>query len=95
MNSTIVSIDAVDFYSSIRFKLAKKAIHHFSRDLCDEDQMKVEECLDMIKFGMSFTLLTFVDKYYEYDGDKDPNKKELTIGVLAREFQRSNTWIWI
>ena len=27
-----------------------------------------------------FTLLTFVDKYYEYDGDKDPENKALTIG---------------
>jgi hypothetical protein len=34
----------------------------------------------MIKFGMSSTLLTFVDKYYEYDGDKDSNEKGLTIG---------------
>jgi tRNA uridine 5-carbamoylmethylation protein Kti12 len=31
--STIVSIDAVDFYPSIRFKLVKKAVHYFSRNL--------------------------------------------------------------
>jgi GIY-YIG catalytic domain len=33
-----------------------------------------------VKFGMSSTLLTFIDKYYEYDGDKDPEEKGLTIG---------------
>jgi hypothetical protein len=34
----------------------------------------------MVKFGMSSTLLTFIDQYYEYDGDKDPEEKGLTIG---------------
>ena len=29
---------------------------------------------------MQSTLLTFVDKYYEYDGDRDPEEKGLTIG---------------
>jgi hypothetical protein len=42
--------------------------------------MKVEQCLDIIRFGMSSTLLSFVDKYYEYDGDKDPDEKGLAIG---------------
>jgi hypothetical protein len=79
-NSTVVSIDAVNFYPSIRFKLVKKAVYFFSKNLSEEDQMKIEECLDMIKFGMSSTLLTIVDKYYEYDGDKDPEEKGPTIG---------------
>jgi GIY-YIG catalytic domain len=79
-NSTIVSIDAVDYYPSIKFKLVKKAVHFFSENLQEDDQIKIEECLDMIKFGMSSTLLTFVDKYYEYDGDKNPEEKGLTIG---------------
>ena len=34
----------------------------------------------MIRFGMSNTLLTFVDKYYKYGGSVDPNKRGLTIG---------------
>jgi GIY-YIG catalytic domain len=79
-NSTIISIDAVDYYPSIKFKLVKKAVYFFSKDLNDEDQMKIEDCLDMIKFGMSSTLLTFVDKYFEYDGDSEPDEKGLTIG---------------
>jgi hypothetical protein len=79
-NSTIISINAVDYYPSIKFKLVKKAVYFFSKDLNDEDQMKIEDCLDMIKFGMSSTLLTFVDKYFEYDGDSEPDEKGLTIG---------------
>jgi hypothetical protein len=34
----------------------------------------------MIKFGMGNTLLTFVDKYYEYGGDLDVEDRGLTIG---------------
>jgi hypothetical protein len=34
----------------------------------------------MIAFGMGNTLLTFVDKYYEYDGESDIRDKGLTIG---------------
>jgi hypothetical protein len=34
----------------------------------------------MVKFGMTSTLLTFVDKYYEYDRNQDPEDKGLTIG---------------
>jgi hypothetical protein len=34
----------------------------------------------MIKFGMGNTLLTFVDKYYEYGGYLDVDDRGLTIG---------------
>jgi hypothetical protein len=34
----------------------------------------------MIAFGMGNTLLTFVDRYYEYDGERDIRDKGLTIG---------------
>jgi hypothetical protein len=64
---------AVVYYPSIKFKLVKKAVHFFSENLKEEDQIMNEECLDMIKFGMSST-------QYEYDGDKDPEEKGLTIG---------------
>jgi hypothetical protein len=79
-NSTIVSIDAEDFYPSIKFKLVKKAVKYFAKNLPKDDQDKIEQYLEMVKFGMSSTLLTFVDQYYEYDGDEDPENKSLTIG---------------
>jgi len=79
-NSTIVSMDAEDFYPSVRLKLVRKAVYHSSKDLPEEDQITIKHCLDLIKFGMQSTLLTFVDKYYEYDGDRDPEEKGLTIG---------------
>mgnify|MGYP001787478984 FL=1 len=79
-NSTIVSIDAENFYPSVRLKLVRKAVYYFSRNLPEEDQINIEHCLDLIKFGMQHTLITFIDKYYEYDGDKNPEEKGLTIG---------------
>ena len=36
--------------------------------------------LKMIAFGMGNTLLTFVDKYYKYDGEREIHDKGLTIG---------------
>jgi hypothetical protein len=30
----------------------------------------VNECLELIQFGMENTLLTFQDQYYIYDGDQ-------------------------
>jgi hypothetical protein len=60
--------------------LVKKAVKYFAKILSTEDQNKIENCLEMIKFGMSSTLLVFRDKYYEYDGNEDPDDKGLTIG---------------
>ena len=34
----------------------------------------------MIKFGMGNTLITFIDKYYEYGGAESINERGLTIG---------------
>jgi len=79
-NSTTASTDAEDFYPSARLKPVRKAVCHFSKDLPEEDQITIKHCLDLIKFGMQSTLLAFVDKCYEHDGDGDPEEKGLTIG---------------
>jgi hypothetical protein len=57
-NSTIISIDAQNFYPSVKFKLVKKAVKYFAKNLSTEDQNKIETCLEMIKFGMSSTMLS-------------------------------------
>ena len=41
-NTTIVSIDAEAYYPSIKLKLVRKAIHHFSRGLKREDRTTIE-----------------------------------------------------
>ena len=77
---TVASFDAVMMYSSIKFHLVKKAVHYFARNLSIEDQNTIKCCLKMIKFGMSKTLITFVDKFYEHGGDTDDDDHGLTIG---------------
>ena len=34
----------------------------------------------MIGFGMKNTLVSFIDKYYEYGGEMEDEKRGLTIG---------------
>ena len=52
----------------------------FAQVLSLEDKEKIQTCLEMVKFGMGNTLLTFIDKYYEYGGEEDVEEKRLTIG---------------
>jgi hypothetical protein len=68
---TIISFDAVRMYPSIKYKFVKRAIRHFMGHLNAETQGCIETCLEMIKFGMGNTLLTFVDKCYEYSSNLD------------------------
>ena len=75
-----MSIDEEAFYPSVRYKLVEKAVKFFSENLTDEEEDTIKHCLDMIKFGMGNTLITFRDQYYEYDGGREINEKGLTIG---------------
>ena len=79
-NTTIVSVDAKNYYPSIRYKLVKKAVEYFAKSLDTEKKNTIQLCLEMIKFGMGTTYLQFQDSYYEYDGDKVPDERGLTIG---------------
>ena len=71
---TIASIYAVAMYPSIKLPLVKKEISYFTRNLPKSQQSNVKLCLELIAFGMSSTLLTFEDKYYEY-GEKGIKKR--------------------
>jgi hypothetical protein len=77
---TIISFDGVRMYPSIKYKFVRKAVKFFARNLNAETQRRIDTCLEMIKFGMGNTLLTFVDKYYEYGGNLDVKDRGLTIG---------------
>jgi hypothetical protein len=78
---TIILFDAVRMYPSIKYKLVRKGVKFFMRNLNVETQRRIDTCLEMIKFGMGNTLLTFgVNKYYKYGGDLDVEDRGLTIG---------------
>ena len=79
--SIIFSMDAIAMYPSIKFRMIRKAVNYFARDLSREMQGTIQTCLDMIKFGMANTLLKFQDMYYKYGGNEtDVADKGLTIG---------------
>ena len=82
---TIASIDAVEMYPSITFTLAKKAISYFTRNLPKSKTSTVKLCLKLIAFGMSSTVLTFKEKYFEY-GEKGIKTKGLAIGGYELAF---------
>ena len=82
---TIVSIDAVAMFPSIKFPVAKKDIQFYTKNLPKLEMIKIKLCLKLIGFGMSSTLLNFQDKYYEY-GDEGLETKGLAIGGYESAF---------
>ena len=52
----------------------------YAHNLSPEAREMIRNCLQLIKFGMSATLLTFRDKYYEYGGGEEAKNRGLTIG---------------
>jgi hypothetical protein len=58
----------------------ESAINHFASDLQIQDKLMIRECLKLIQFGIANALLTFGDKHFEHDGDRDVQNKGLTIG---------------
>jgi hypothetical protein len=62
------------------YGLVERVIKVFFSLLREKEKKKIKVCLKMIAFGMGNTLLTFVDKYYKYDGEPDIRDKGLTIG---------------
>jgi hypothetical protein len=77
---TIISLDIEAMYPSIKFKHIQNAVEYFSSGLSERDVDTVNECLELICFGMENTLLTFQDQYYIYDRDQSLDEKGLTIG---------------
>lgn len=77
---TIISLDIEAMYPSIKFKHVQQAVEFFSGGLSIAEKRTINECLQLIRFGMENTLLTFQDQYYVYDGDRSLDEKGLTIG---------------
>ena len=58
----------------------------FLRNASDNDKKKAGKCLDMVKFGIGNTLITFEDQYYKYGGTVEVDYKGLTIGGFESAF---------
>ena len=57
--STIMSLYIKDMYPYIRYKVVERAIFYFARNLGEEKKLQIRRCLELIKFGIGNTLLTF------------------------------------
>jgi hypothetical protein len=68
---TVFSLDIESFYPSVTYSLVEIAINYFADKLPMKEKLMIRECLKCIHFGMDNTLITFEDKYFEYDGDRD------------------------
>jgi len=83
---TIATIDAKNMYHSVQFGHIEIAVSFFLRNASDDDKKKAGKCLNMVKFGMVNTLITFEDQYYEYGGTVEVDYKGLTIGGFESAF---------
>ena len=57
-------------YPSIKLSTIKKAVRFFARKLTTATNKTINLCLELIRSGMSSTLIYFDIKYYEYHGGK-------------------------
>jgi len=78
--NTITSIDIEAMYPNVMFSHIEDAVEYFLRDSPEEDVKEARKCLELVRFGMANTLITFNGKYWEYGGDVDVCDKGLTIG---------------
>lgn len=73
-------------YPSVTFSLKQRAITCYTHHLDLELQQKIANCLNLIKFGMSKTLLQFRGIYFEYIGGGNKDDKGLAIGGYESSF---------
>ena len=60
--------------------MIQKVIAYFARNLPNEDNETISTCLEMVRFGMSHTLVQFQGRYFEVGGNESTWERGLTIG---------------
>ena len=71
----IVKLDIEAVYPSITYTLAAEAVCYFTRELSEEDKMRVKADLEMRKFSMSNCLINVGEDYFQYAKEMDPLKR--------------------
>ena len=65
---TIISLNIISMYPSIFFRMVKKAVKYYAKKLNRNQKRVIKDSLEIIKLGMGYTIITFIDKYDEYRG---------------------------
>ena len=63
---TILSVDVINTYPSIKLSTIKKAVRILARKITEATKKTINLFLELILFGMSSTLMYFDRDYYEY-----------------------------
>ena len=71
---TIASVDTINMYPSIKLSTIKNSVRFVARKLTATTKKTINQCLELIRFGMSSTLTSFGGDYYEYNDGKKNNK---------------------
>jgi hypothetical protein len=83
---TIVSLDIKDMYPQCKFRAVKAAVHYYALQLDRNQRERTKKCLDILKFSMGNMIVSFLDKYYKYGVDPDPDRRGLTIEGFESAF---------
>ena len=74
-------------YPSVKFLQIERAVlEYFLRDASIGDQALARKCLNLVKYGMNNTFITFGDQYWIYGGFLPVEDKGLTIGGYESAF---------
>lgn len=76
---TIVSLNFKAMYTSITYTMVWKENEFISKNLSKEEKDTIEDCLEMIKFGIGNIFIVFIDEFYGYGGEADVKDRGLTI----------------
>ena len=72
-------------YPSIKLSTIKKAVISFARKITAATKKTINLCLDLIRFGMSSTRISFEGDYSEYHGG-EKEEQGLEIGGYESAF---------
>ena len=82
--NTTFALDIESMYPSIKFKLVRASILHFTQKIPKDKKKNLDLFIGMIGKGMDAILLTFGDKYFEYGGGMKLEDKELAMGDTSQ-----------
>jgi hypothetical protein len=73
-------------YPQCKFRAVKAAVRYYASQLDQNRCERTKKCLEILKFSMGNEIVSFLDKYYKYGVEPDPDRRGLTIGGFESAF---------
>ena len=64
----IASVENINMYPSIKLSTIRNVVRFFARKLTAATKKIINLCLELIRFGMTSTLISLDGEYYKYHG---------------------------